>query len=72
MNHPHVLAYCRKGETEDALVLLNLSRLPQSLHIPDEMMREGNSVLSNYDVRPLEREMRLKPFEAQLYFTLHF
>lgn len=66
--HPHVLAYLRKGEAETALVVLNLSGFCQKIKLPDACVSNVQSALSNYETRTIEAQMRLKPYEAHLWF----
>ena len=66
--HPHVLAYLRKGEAETALVILNLSGFCQKIKLPDACVSNVQSALSNYEPRTIEEQMKLKPYEAHLWF----
>ena len=55
------------GETENAFVLLNLSNRPQNVRLNEAVAIPKESVLSNYRTRFAAPQMKLQPYEAQLF-----
>lgn len=66
-DHPSVLAFYRTDEKEKLLIIINLSKMPASIHLP---AMQGSDILSNCPSVKLKEHMHLKPYEAHL-FLIH-
>ena len=63
--HRHVLVFYRQCDEEQLLIVLNLSKHKQMIHLEDEV--KGIDLLSNYPLRKLERKMTLSPYESHIF-----
>lgn len=69
-HHPHFVVYTRQDEQATYLVVLNFSPRTIALSLPKSLQRlTWESVLSNYDLRPLPSPM-YRPYEVQLYLLI--
>ncbi|KAJ8100138.1 glycoside hydrolase superfamily [Lipomyces tetrasporus] len=63
-----VLSYERRYEGKRVLVITSFSELEALWTVPEEYVRSGKVLLSNYgDVENLKKDIALRPFEAIVY-----
>ncbi|KAK9368827.1 glycoside hydrolase superfamily [Lipomyces kononenkoae] len=63
-----VFAYARRYEDKVALVILSFAEEDYSWTVPEEYLKQGQVLLSNYgDVSMLKSDIIMRPFEAIVY-----
>ncbi len=69
MDHPQVLAYTRRLDNQNLIVLNNYYGKETVVEIPKELVKESNILISNYvDSEVLSEKVTLRPYESVAYY----